>query len=247
MKHYKVKPHCILFLIAALSFALDFVKLHDPGSVNSYYAAAVKSMLTSWHNFFFVSYDPGGFLSVDKPPLALWIQSASAALFGFHNWALLLPQAVASVLSVLIIYKIVRNAYGVTAGLVSALILATTPIFVAVSRLNEPDPVLVMIILGAAWAINIAAGKGRVGWLFLSMALVGLGFNTKMAEAYMAIPAFYSVYFFSSPCTTGRKIIDLGTATIVLLAVSLSWALIVVSDPAPKPAGTWEAARTIPS
>src|SRR5258708_35572800 len=86
-----------VLLVAA---CLNIFQLTREGYANSYYAAAVKSMLQSWHNFFFVSFDPGGFVTIDKPPLGFWIQTASAKLFGFHGWSLLLPQAGSGVLCV---------------------------------------------------------------------------------------------------------------------------------------------------
>src|SRR4051794_13208255 len=100
---------------------------------NLYYAAAVKSMLTSWQNFFFVSFDPGGFVSVDKPPLGLWVQTLSARVFGFHGLSLLLPQALAGVLAVVVLQHLVRRSFGRAAGLLAALALALTPIVAATS------------------------------------------------------------------------------------------------------------------
>ena len=61
-------------------------------------------MLRSWHNFLFVSFDPGGLVTVDKPPLALWVQAASAKLFGFSPLSLLLPEAIIGVLAVAALY-----------------------------------------------------------------------------------------------------------------------------------------------
>ena len=120
--------------ILLLAVFLHFFRLEQEGYANLYYAAAVKSMLastrqplTSWHNFFFNSFDPGGFVTVDKPPLGLWVQAASAALFGFNGTSLLLPQAVAGVLSVLLLYHLVRRTFGPTAGLLAALALAALP------------------------------------------------------------------------------------------------------------------------
>ncbi len=230
----KILLYITLFLLALTAFLLNFIKFHDIGFGNNYYAAAVKSMLASRHNFFFASYDPGGFVSVDKPPLALWLQCAFAEIFGFKSWSILLPQALSSIASVFIIFKLVKKPFGNAAGLIAAFVLATTPIFVAVSRTNELDPVLVMIILFAAWAVNTAVQKGSLKWLLISMVLVGAGFNTKMAEAFMAIPAFFILYFFSSEIKMGRKLINIGVSIFVLIAVSLSWPIAVDLVPPEK-------------
>src|ERR671938_528728 len=131
-----------LAAIFCLSAFLNIFRLTDAGYGNSYYAAAVKYMLTSWHNFFFVSFD-AGFVSVDKPPLGLWIQTGSAYLFGFHGWALLLPQALAGILSVALLSHRFRGAFGPVAGLIAGLGRAVPPIVAATSRNNTADMLVV--------------------------------------------------------------------------------------------------------
>ena len=177
-----------------LSVFLNFFRLTQEGFSNLYYAAGVKSMLTSWPNFFFVSFDPGGFVSVDKPPLGLWIQAASAALFGYNGISLLLPQALAGVLAVALIYHLVRRPFGPTSGVMAALVLAVTPISVAANRNSTMDSVLVLLLLSATWAVFRAAETGRLRWLLLCAVLVGLGFNVKMLQAFLVLPAFYMLY-----------------------------------------------------
>src|SRR3954464_8267991 len=127
-----------LAAILVLSAFLNLYDLRGEGYSNTYYAAAVKNMLTSWSNFFFVSFD-AGFVSVDKPPLGLWIEAASAWLFGFNGITLVLPQALAGVLSVALISHLGRRTFGPVAGLLSALVLALTPIIVVTSRNNTMD------------------------------------------------------------------------------------------------------------
>src|SRR5215204_4490693 len=125
-----------LAVVLILSAFLNLYDLTGEGYSNNYYSSAVKNMLTSWSNFFFVSYD-AGFVSVDKPPLGLWIQAASARLLGFSGLSLLLPQALAGILSVALVYHLVRRTFRPVAGLLSALVLALTPIIVATSRNND--------------------------------------------------------------------------------------------------------------
>ena len=137
-------------------------RITQEGYGNEYYAAA-KNMLTSPYNFFFVSFD-AGFVSVDKPPLGLWIQATSAWLFGFHGWALLLPQALAGILSVALLYHLVHRSFGPVAGFLSALALAVTPISVAVQRNNVMDALLILALLLAAWAFF----WGRSSWASVS-------------------------------------------------------------------------------
>src|SRR5437879_5681873 len=109
--------------ILLIAVFMDFFQLGQNG-FGSYYSAAVRSMMDNWHNFFFASYDPGGFVTIDKPPLGFWLQVASAKLFGFTSFSVLVPQALAGVLSVLLLYHLVRRHFGVVASLLAALALA---------------------------------------------------------------------------------------------------------------------------
>ncbi len=219
-----------LATILILSAFLNLYGLTGEGYSNNYYSAGVKNMLTSWSNFFFVSFD-AGFVSVDKPPLGLWIQAASAWLFGFSGLSLILPQAVAGILSVALIYHLVHRTFGPIAGLLSALALAFTPIMVATSRNNTMDMLVVLFVLLAAWAFIVAAERGSLSLLLLGAALVGLGFNTKTLQAFLVLPAFYLLYLLAARASWRRRFVHLAAATVVLLAVSLSWALAVDLTP----------------
>jgi 4-amino-4-deoxy-L-arabinose transferase-like glycosyltransferase len=217
--------------VMALSFALNFLRIGKEGYGDRYYASAVKSMLASFHNFFFASFDPGGFVTVDKPALGLWLQTLSARIFGFHGWALILPQAAAAALSVGLLYRLVRKAFGHEAALASAIVLALTPVSVAVARTNQLDSLLVLVLLLAAGVVLSAAEKGSGRLLLAGMAIVGLGFNIKMLAAYTALPALAALYLFGAPLRWRARILHLSAATVVLLVVSLSWPVIVDLTP----------------
>jgi 4-amino-4-deoxy-L-arabinose transferase-like glycosyltransferase len=221
-----------LTAIILLAAFLRFYNLGATGVGNEYYAAAVKSMLTSWHNFFFVAYEPGGSISVDKPPLGLWLEAASAALFGLNGFALAFPNALAGALSIPLLYSMVRKQFGTLAGLSAALALAVTPVTIAAERNNTMDGMLVFALLLAAWAVWKSVESGQFRYLLLGAFIVGLGFNIKMLQAYMILPALYALYFFGAKHSWGKRITHLALATALLLAVSLSWALIVDATPA---------------
>jgi 4-amino-4-deoxy-L-arabinose transferase-like glycosyltransferase len=216
----------------AVSAGLNLWNIAQNGYSNLYYSVAVWSMTQSWHNFFFASYDAGGFISVDKPPVALWIQAISAKIFGFNSLSLLVPEALAGVACVALVYFLVRRLFGVLAGFVAALAMATTPIAVAVDRTNGVDTWLLFTLLLAAWAITIATEKGRFALLALSLALVGVGFNIKMLAAFVVLPAFYLLYLVASPLKWQKRLLHLSLGSVVLLAVSLSWPLAVDLTPA---------------
>jgi 4-amino-4-deoxy-L-arabinose transferase-like glycosyltransferase len=233
MKKFKFsKENIALIIIVILSAILNFVNLSIEGYGNSYYASAVKSMTMSFKNFFFVAFDPSGFVTIDKPPLGFWLQAISAKIFGFSGVSIILPSALSGVISVVLIYKIVKKSFGTTAGLLSSFFLAITPVFVAVSRNNTIDNILVMVLLLAMWALSIAAEKGKFKYLILSMALVGVGFNIKMLQAYLIVPALYITYLLSTSISIKKRLVHLFAGTLVLITISMSWAFVVDCIPA---------------
>ncbi|MCS1352300.1 glycosyltransferase family 39 protein [Mechercharimyces sp. CAU 1602] len=230
---FRNQLHIISLLsIMTLSFFLTFYNITQEGYANLYYSAAVQSMLESWQNFFFLSFDPAGVVTVDKPPLGFWIQTLFAKLLGYEGWVIILPQALAASLSVGLIYLLVAKWSGKTAGLISALLLALTPVAVATARNNTVDSLLVLVLLLATWALFRAVEKNQSKWLFLSAVLIGLGFNIKMLQAYMVLPAFLLFYLISARHTRVKKAVNSLIAAVLVLAVSFSWALTVDAVPA---------------
>lgn len=221
-----------LSVVMLTSIFMNFYQLGQNGFGNLYYAAGVKSMSDSLHNFFFVSFDPGGFVTLDKPPLGFWLQVASVKLFGFTPFAIFLPQALAGVLSVLLLFYLVRRHFGVVAGLLAALALAVSPISVVTNRNNTIDSTLVLAMLLGAWAVMRAAETGKLRWLLLCALFVSLGFNIKMLEAYLVVPAFGLLYLLAAPRRLRTRLWHLGVAALLMLVISLSWATIVDLTPA---------------
>jgi 4-amino-4-deoxy-L-arabinose transferase-like glycosyltransferase len=224
--------HAALAGVLVIAAVLDLVALDREGLANSYYAAAVLSMTQSWHNFFFASFDPGGFLAVDKPALGLWLQAASAKLLGFSGVSLLLPQALAGVASVAVLAHVVGRAFGRVAGLLGGLALAVTPIAVVVNRNNTMDSTLVLLLLLAAWAMTAAAVRGRLRLGLLTAVLVGLAFNVKTLEAYLVLPGLALAYVAVAPLRLRTRVWHLLAMAGVLAAVSLAWVLAVDLTPA---------------
>lgn len=163
--------------VLGLAAALRLWRIDQNGLGTDYYSAAVRSMMTGWHAFFYNSFDPAGFVSVDKPPLALWIQVASAWVLGFDGLAVLLPQVIEGVVAVWLVAHLVERRFGAGAGLLAGLFLAITPVSVAADRSSNTDSCLVLALLLAAWALARAAEDARRDLLLLSMALLGLAFN----------------------------------------------------------------------
>jgi 4-amino-4-deoxy-L-arabinose transferase-like glycosyltransferase len=218
--------------VMLVSLFMNFYQLGQNGFGNLYYAAGIRSMMDNWHNFFFVSFDPGGFVTIDKPPLGFWLQTISAKIFGLTAFSVYLPQALSGVLSVALLYHLVRRRFGVVAGLLASLALAISPISVVTNRNNTIDSTLTLVMLLGAWAVLRAAETGKLRWLLLCAVTVGVGFNIKMMEAYLVIPAFGLLYLLAAPKSIWRKLGNLALATILLLGISLSWALAVDLTPA---------------
>ena len=220
-----------LAFVFLLALFLRLWGLDKNGFGNPYYASAVRSMLMSWHNFFFASFDPTGWVTVDKPPVALWIQSASAWILGYKGFSLIFPQVLEGLGSIYVLYWLVRRSFGPSAALFSALVLALSPVDVAVDRYNNVDACLVLLLLLSASALILAAERSSRNLLVLSMVLAGVAFNTKMMAAFVALPAFYLVYAWGASVPWKRRLADLTIASLALAVVSLSWPLAVDLTP----------------
>lgn len=233
VKRFNVKwHHAVLVVVLLVSAFLNIYALNQEGYGNSYYAAAIKSMMMNWHNFFYNSFDPNGFITIDKPPVDFWIQALFAWVFGFHGWAMLLPQALAGICSVAVLYNLVKRMFGTVAGLIAAAFLALTPIAVAVQRTNEVDGMLVLAMLIASWCLWRAIETKKLGWLAWVGLVEGIAFNIKMMEAFLILPALYLAYLVAVKVSWKRKLAGLGLMTVILAVVSFSWPLAVDLTPA---------------
>jgi 4-amino-4-deoxy-L-arabinose transferase-like glycosyltransferase len=220
--------------LLGVAAVLNLWGLSINGWANTYYSAAVRSMSTSWHDFLFASLDKSGLMTVDKPPLALWVQALSARVFGFHPLSILVPQAMMGVVAVGLLYDLTRRRFGRPAGFVAGLALATTPVIVAVSRHNNPDELLVLCSVAALWFALRALETGRTKWLVLSGIAVGLGFETKMGVALMVVPGIAAAWLWIAPAARGRlhALRQLLAGGAAMVAVGLAWPVAVWLTPA---------------
>ena len=207
--------------VLVLAAVLRLWRLEANGFGTEYYAAGVRSALQGSALLFYNAFDPAGFISLDKPPVAFWIQAVFAKVLGFSGWAIHLPQALAGVASVALLYRLVRRPFGIAAATIAALLLALTPIAVAVDRSNNTDSWLVLFLLLAAWA----ALRGRGGSLVLAMALLGVAFNVKMLAALVCGPALLVSWWAAGTLTLRRRLEWMAAAGVTLAVVSLSWSV----------------------
>ncbi len=226
------RPELLALLV--LAGVLDLWSLSRNGWANSYYSAAVRSMSTSWHDFLFVSLDHSGVMTVDKPPLALWVEALSVRIFGFSSLSMLVPQALMGVAGVGLLYDLVRRRFGRLAGFAAGAALALTPITVAISRYNQPDALLVLLSIAALWFAARALEDGRTRWLVLSGVCVGLGFETKMLVALVVVPGIAAAWIWVAPAARGRlhalRALLWGGAAMTLAGGA--WPLLVELTPA---------------
>jgi len=218
--------------IALLSFLMNFLLIGQSGYGNAYYAAAIRSMTQSLHNFFFISFDPAGVVAVDKPPVGLWVQALFVMAFGYHGWAMLLPQALAGAGSTYMTYRLTNKYFGPGAGLTASLAFALTPAAVVASRNNTMDMQLLFVLLCAAWFFCKALDTGKWRHLLYAALLVGLGFNIKMLQAYLILPAMALTYLIFAKEKFGRRLLKCVGSLAVIVALSLVWVLAVDLTPA---------------
>src|SRR3954466_14989712 len=221
-----------LAALLVLAAVLNLWALDQNGWANDYYSAAVRSMASSWHNFLYASFDASGVMTVDKPPLALWVQALSVKVFGFSSLAILVPQALMGMASVALVYDLTRRRFGRAAGGVAGLVLALTPMTVAISRHNNPDALLILCSVAALWFVVRGLEDGRMRWLGLAGVCVGLGFETKMAAAFMVVPGIAATWLAVAPRGRGRAVGQLLAGGAAMVAVGLAWPLLVALTPA---------------
>ena len=228
-----VRP--VLLGIMAVAAFLYMDRLTASGYSNTYYAAAVKSASVDLKAWFFGSLDPGSFITVDKPPLSLWLMGLSARIFGFSSFSLLLPQALCTLLTVGVLHATVRRVFGTTAGLLAAGALALSPITLALARVDMPDALLVLLLVLAGWLTVRAIESGRTKHLAWAGAVVGLAFMTKMLQGWMIVPALAAAYLLAGPPRLAVRLCQLAIAGAAMVGVSAAWPLAVTLWPGETP------------
>ncbi|MFF1323520.1 ArnT family glycosyltransferase [Streptomyces chartreusis] len=220
-------------LIAILILAAVLYSWNLSGSgLNSFYSAAVLSGTQSWKAWFFGSLDAGNFLTVDKPPFALMVMGLSCRVFGYGTWQMMLPMILLALATIWIVHASVKRVWGHGAATVAALVLALTPITVAINRDNNPDTLLVFLMAGGGALALRAVHNGRLLPLVGSAVCFGLAFNTKMLQGYIALPAVFAVYLYAARPGPVKRIVNLLIAGVALAVSSFWWAAAVSLVPA---------------
>ncbi len=218
--------------VLAIAALLNLWGLSINGWANTFYSGAVRSMSTSWHDFLFASLDKTGLMTVDKPPLALWVQALSARIFGVNSLSILIPEALMGIVAAGLTYDLVRRRFGRPAGFAAGIALALTPITVAISRHNNPDQLLILCCVAALWFAVRALEDGRTKWLVWAGVCVGLGFETKMAVALFVVPGIALAYLWIAPRGRVAALRQLTLGGVAMAIVGLAWPLLVTLTPA---------------
>ena len=224
------RPAMVALLAATAAFWL--FGLSRNGWANSFYSAAVQAATRSWKALLFGSSDAGNSITVDKPPAGLWPMDISARVFGVSSWSILVPQVVLGVASVAVLYAIVSKRFGAAAGLIAGFVLAVTPVATLMFRYNNPDALLVFLIVAAAWALLRAVDDGRTRWLVCAGALTGLGFLTKQLQVMLVVPALVVTYLVAGPVRLRTRVWQLLAALAALVVAAGWWVLLVSVVPA---------------
>ena len=169
------------------------------GWANSFYSAAIQAGSVSWKAFFFGSSDAANSITVDKPPMSLWLMSLSVRIFGLNTWAMLVPQALLGVASVALLRNTVKRRFGGAAGLLAGLVLAVTPVAALMFRFNNPDALLVLLMIASVWALLRGVETGKTKWLLITGMFVGFGFLTKQLQVMLVVPPLALTYLIAGP------------------------------------------------
>ncbi len=220
--------------VAAITLGAAVLRLIYIGRVSPdpFYDAAVRSMGLSWHNFFFGAFEPGGSVSIDKPPVDLWLQVASVKAFGFSSTTLKLPEVFAGIASVPLIHAAVRRLWSVPAGLAAALAIAVLPVEVITSRSDTMDAVMMVLIVLALLFVVVGLERGRTSWLLGAAAVLGVAFDVKLLESIVALPGLALLAFMGMRGTRWRRLRVLAAAGAVYVVVSLAWLTATLLVPA---------------
>lgn len=203
------------------------VNLSASGWGNSFYAAAVQAGSQSWTAFFFGSSDAANSITVDKPPMSLWVMGLSVRLFGLNSWSVLAPQVIVGAASVALLWRTVRRHAGPAAGLLAGLTLALTPVAALMFRFDNPDALLVLLMIVAVWAALRAVDDGRTRWLVLAGAAVGAGFLTKQLQVMLVVPPIALTYLLAGPVSLPRRV-GQSVAALGAAVVTAGWWIAVV-------------------
>jgi 4-amino-4-deoxy-L-arabinose transferase-like glycosyltransferase len=224
------RPALAVLLISTAAFWT--IGLSRNGWANAFYSAAVQAGTKSWKAFLFGSSDAANSITVDKPPAALWPMELSARIFGVNSWSIQLPQVLLGIASVALLYLIVKKHFGPAAGLIAGALLALTPVATLMFRYNNPDALLVFVMIAAVWALLRTVDTGLTRWIVLCGALLGLGFLTKQLQVLLVVPGLALTYLIAGAPRLRIRLAQLLGGVAAMIAAAGWWVAVVELTPA---------------
>ena len=228
--------------VAALMVAAAFVffwNLTASGYANEFYSAAAQAGSKSWEAFLWGSLDASNAITVDKPPASIWLMALSVRLLGLSSFAILLPQALIGVACTYLLYATVRRVWSNAAGIVAGIVFITTPVAALMFRFNNPDALLILLMLGAAACVlrglelpaDRHGNRVRTRWYAVAGLLIGLGFLTKQFQVLLVLPGFGLAMLLLSPTPWPRRLLDAIVALGAMVVGAGWWVLLTALVP----------------
>lgn len=225
-----------LVVLMALTTLLYTWGLDRNGWANSYYSAAAMSGSQDWTAFLFGSSDPGNAITVDKPPLSIWVMSLSVRLFGLNPWSLLLPQAVMGIGCVYLLYRMVRKRSDAGTGLLAGAFLAVVPVATVIFRYNNPDALLTLLMIGIAYCTLESIDRGQLRWLLAAGLLTGAALLTKQLQVLLLLPSIALAYFLFAQTSVFKRFLHLSASLAAAVVAGGWWFLLVqLTNPSQRP------------
>ena len=228
----------VMLLMLAAAFVF-FWNLTASGYANEFYSAAAQAGSKSWEAFLWGSLDAGNAITVDKPPASIWLMALSVRLFGLSSFAILLPQPLMGVACTYLLYATARRVWGNAAGIVAGIVFITTPVAALMFRFNNPDALLILLMLGAAACVlrglelpaDRHGNRVRTRWYAVAGLLIGLGFLTKQFQVLLVLPGFGLAMLLLSPTPWPRRLLDAIVALGAMVVGAGWWVLLTVLVP----------------
>ena len=221
----------ILFVLLAAATVPYFVNLGASSiwdANEAFYAQTPREMIDASD---YVNPSFNFQLRYNKPVLSYWEVAASYRMFGVSEWAERLPIAIGGVVLVLTAFGLGQMMAGTEAGLLAALVLATSPRVLLLARRIIIDVQLAMftglVLLGFALA-EIRPSRRR--YLILMYVAAGFGVLAKGPVAVL-LPAVVFVLYLASQKRLGdlwRMMLPMGAA--IGLAIVLPWYFMVYRE-----------------
>ena len=227
----QIERLCLIAILAITAILYSW-NLDKNGWANPYYSAAAQAGATDWKAWFFGSADLGNLITIDKTPLSVWVMGLSVRVFGLSSWSILLPQVLMGIATSWLIYRIIRTGQGAGAALFGTILYSSIPVVALMSRFNNPEPLMGLLVVAAAYFIVKATAEDRFHWYLLAGAALGFAFMAKQAQGLLILPAIVAVVLLTGSGPLRRKITGLAGATAAMVATGGWWILVVELWPA---------------